>query len=122
MIAEGVRLVLVVGLLIVLPGWLLVNAVFPRRTFRGIERAYVVVATGILELMLVATALGFLPHGSGSGWYSTFATGFPSVELAALAACIVLFWIGLVRGAYPKVQARYPRLVAPEAKDPEGSP
>lgn len=116
MLVEALRLLLVAALLVALPGWLLVNAAFPRRTFRGVERLYLVAAGGTLALMFVATLLGFLPHAGDRGWFTTYATGFPTVELATGAACVLLFWIGLARGAYPRVAARYPRLLAPEAK------
>lgn len=116
MLVEALRLLLVLVLLVLLPGWLLVHAAFPRRAFRGAERAYLVAAGGVLTLMLVATLLGLLPPLGEKGWYTMLTTGFPMVELAMMAACLLLFWIGLVRGAYPRVAARYPRLLAPEAK------
>lgn len=116
MLVEVSRLVLVVLLLFALPGYLVVNAAFPRRTFRGLERGYLVLATGALALMAVGVALGLLPRGGERGWFTTSATGFPSVELATAAACVALFWVGLVRGAYPKLAARYPRLLVPEAR------
>ncbi|GEM_PF-5540462 len=111
-------LLVVVPLLVVLPGWLLVNALFvPRRVALGwMTRAYLAVAGGALLLSLVGVILGLLPHRK-TGYYETLATGAPTVELAMLAVMALLFYVGLVRGAYPRVAARFPKLVAaPEPK------
>lgn len=121
MIADLLRLALVVGLLVVLPGWLLVNALFPRgrSSLQGLERGYMVVGAGILLLILVGVLLGFLPH-SGDGFFQTLGTGFPHVEIAMLAVSLLLGYVGLHRGAYPRVAARYPRLLSPEGARPRG--
>lgn len=124
MLIELLRLVLVVGLLVVLPGWLLVNALFPpRRSSRlgWAERAYLSLVGGILLLILVSVLLGFLPH-DGRGYFQTIATGMPNVELATLAVSALLFYVGLHRGAYPRVAARYPQLLHPEARAANRSP
>lgn len=112
------RLTLAVGLLVVLPGWLLVNAVFPphRRKLSWLERGYMVLAGGGLVLILVGCILGLLPHAGSVGFYQTAATGLPNVELATVAACILLGYVGLARGAYPRLAQRWPRLLNPEAK------
>lgn len=112
MLLDLLRLLLVVGLLVVLPGWLLVNAAFPpgRTSVRGLERAYLCVGGGILVLILVGVLLGFLPHGK-HGFFSTLGTGMPNVELAMLGVCLLFGYVGLQRGAYPRVAARYPQLL-----------
>ena len=112
-----VGLLLVTLLMVALPGWLLVNAAFPpRRSPLGwMERGYLSLAGGSLLLILVGVTLGLLPHGQ-TGYFETFATGLPSVELALLAASALLFYVGLVRGAYPRVAARFPRLLSPDGK------
>lgn len=112
-----VGLALVTILLVALPGWLLVNAAFPRPRSRlsWIERGYLSLAGGAMLLMLVGVILGLLPHGE-RGYFSTLATGTPNVELAMLALSGVAFYVGLVRGAYPRVAARFPRLASPEGK------
>lgn len=117
MLLEALRLFVVALLLVALPGFLLVNAAFPRaRSSVGtIERVYLALAGGVLLLMLVGIVLGSLPHGE-TGWFSSSATGSPNLELATLAVCLVLFYVGLARGAYPRVAARYPRLVRPEGR------
>ena len=112
-----VGLVLVTLLLVALPGWLLVNAAFPPRRSRltWLERGYLSVAGGILLLIFAGVVLGLLPHG-GHGFFSTWATGLPNVELAMLGLSVLSFYVGLVRGAYPRLAARFPRLLAPEGK------
>lgn len=111
MLLETLRLLLVLALLVVLPGWLLTKALFPRPgTLRPAERAYLSVAGGVVVLVLIGVVLGFLPHGD-DGHLQTVATGgMPNAELATLAVSALLFWIGLNRGAFPRVAARYPRL------------
>src|SRR5581483_2596764 len=112
-----VGLALVVLLLVALPGWLLVNAAFPapRQRLGWPERGYLSVACGAMLLALDGVILGLLPHGQ-TGLFQTFATGIPNVELSMLALCALSFYVGLMRGAYPRVAARFPRLLAPEGK------
>lgn len=108
MILEALRLLLVVGLAVALPGFLLVQAAFPpgRSRLGGFERFYIAAAGGILLVILVGVVLGLLPHGT-RGYFSTAATGFPHVELWLLVASGALFWVGLQRGAYPRLAARF---------------
>jgi uncharacterized membrane protein len=115
MLLELLRLALVTGLLVVLPGFLLVSAVFTPGRLTRLEKAYMSVAGGILLLVLVGVVLGFLPHGQ-RGFFQTTATGSPNVELVTLALSLVLFSIGLQRGAFPRLARRFPRLAAPDAK------
>lgn len=113
MLLELVRLTLAVGLLVVFPGALLVNAVFPpgRTSVRGLERAYLALAGGTLLLILVGVTLGLLPH-SDQGFFETIATGMPNVELAMLGVSVLLGYVGLRRGAYAMLERRFPRLAA----------
>lgn len=117
-----VGLALVTLLLMALPGWLLVNAAFPPRRvpLPWIERAYLALAGGALQLILAGVVLGLLPHGQ-TGFFQTLATGAPNVELAMLGVSALMFYVGLLRGAYPRVAARFPRLAAPEGKEPTRS-
>jgi hypothetical protein len=112
-----VGLLFVTLLMVALPGWLLVNAAFPprRSQLSWVERGYLSLAGGALLLILVGVVLGLLPHGR-RGYFETFATGMPNVELALLGASALLFYVGLLRGAYPWVAARFPRLLSPDGK------
>lgn len=114
---EPLRLLLAVGLLVVGPGFLLVQAAFPpgRVALTRLERGYLTVAAGVLLLMAVGVILGLLPY-SGRGWFQTVATGAPYLELALLAVCVPLFYLGLARGSYPRLAARFPRLARPEGQ------
>lgn len=114
MILEAIGVTLATGILIVLPGWLLTNALFPDRSkLSGAERAYVTLAGGIFLLMLVGCILGFLPHGGRGALQSLATGGLPNVEVAMIAASLGLLWIGVHRGAYPDFAARFPRLASP---------
>ena len=114
-----VGLVLVTLLLVALPGWLLVNAAFPPRrvALPWFERAYLALGGGALQLILAGVVLGLIPHGK-TGFFETLATGAPNVELAVLGVSVLMFYVGLLRGAYPRIAARFPRLVAPEGHVP----
>jgi hypothetical protein len=116
MLLDFVRFVLATALLVVLPGVLVVNAAFPRSSsqIQGFERTYLSVALGLLTLILVAVGLGSIPH-EGRGYFQSSATGAPYLELAMLAVCLTLLYIGLVRGAYPGTAARFPRVAHPHA-------
>ena len=111
MLLELLRLALALALLVVLPGVALVNALFPapRSTLTRLERGYLAVAGGILVLMLVGVVLGFLPSGDGRGWFRTLSTGFPNVEVATLLVTGILVWVGVQRGAYPRLAGRFAR-------------
>lgn len=115
-VLDALRFVLALALLVALPGWLLAVALFPRREDLGFaQRVYLAIGGGILVTMLVASGLGFLPHGDRGALQSIFTGGMPNLELAMLAACIGLFWIGAQRGGYPAFASRHPKLVAPWA-------
>lgn len=104
------RLALAIALLIVVPGVLLVNALFPRTRMSSIERGYLAVASGLLLLMLVGVTLGSLPEN-----FSLFAP-LP-VAVVMVAASMGLFWVGLQRGAYPRLR----RAVTPAGSATRGA-
>ncbi len=122
MILETLRLALALVLLVILPGFLLVQAFFPRPgTLSRSEQVYLTLGGGILVAMAVGIILGFLPHGD-RGHLSGFATGgMPNIELLMIAASVGLFYLGAARGAYPGLAARYPKLVLPWVKPPSAS-
>ena len=112
MFLQALGLVLALGFFVALPGWLLLKALFPRPgSLGGIERFFLVVAGGMLVTMSVGILLGFLPHGDHRGALQSIATrGMPNVELAMIGVCVVLFAVGVRRGAFPTFAARFPRL------------
>lgn len=112
MLLETLRIALVGALLVVLPGFLLVQALLPpgRVGLGRLERAFLILAGGVTLVTLVGLFLGFLPHEE-RGRLSTFATGAPNAEILLLGVCAVLFYVGLARGAYPRLAARFPQLV-----------
>lgn len=114
MVLETLRILLVGALLVLVPGFLLVQALMPpaRTTLRAPERAFLSLVAGFVLVTLVGLVLGFLPHAEGEdGLYSTAMQGAPNAELALLALSALLFYVGLVRGAYPRLTARFPQLV-----------
>lgn len=119
MLLEALRLLLVLALFVALPGYLLARALFPR-SLRMSELVYVTLAGGIFVVVAVGSILGFLPHAK-KGHLQTFATGgLPNAELAILGVSALLFWVALMRGAFPRLAARFPSLtqkqpVAPPA-------
>jgi len=118
MLAELLRLGVVLLLMLVLPGYVAVQAAFPpgRSRLTMLERGYLTVVGGIVLLILVGLALGFLPHSAGRGFFQTSATGMPNVELLLLAVTGALFFVGLQRGAWPGIAKRFPRLVNPDGR------
>ncbi|MFA5862914.1 MAG: hypothetical protein WDA16_14575 [Candidatus Thermoplasmatota archaeon] len=117
MLVELLRLAAAVILLVLLPGYLLVQAAFPPVQARlGVaERAYLSVVGGVVVLILVGVTLGFLPHEQ-RGWFQTSATGAPNVEFVVLAVSTLLFYVGLQRGAYPAFERRFSWLVLPNGR------
>lgn len=116
MLAEAIGVVAATTLLIVLPGWLLLRAFFPDpKSLGGAASVYLTLAGGILVLMTIGIVLGFLPHGSRGAFQSIPLEGMPNVELATIAACLLLFWVGARRGAYARIRARLPWLVPARA-------
>lgn len=110
MLVEALRLGLAVAMLVVLPGWLLSYALFPRRAdLQGGERLYLIVAGGMLLLMSVALVLGFLPHSGDRGALQSLAiAGLPNVELGVLAVDLGLAWVAMRRGALARLGAFVP--------------
>lgn len=116
MLLEAVWVLIAAGLLVALPGWLLVVALFPHRSSLSVaERTYLSLGGGILLLMLVASVLGFLPHGQVGHLQSLATGGMPNVELSMLVVSGALLYVGARRGAHAWLVARYPRLLAPFA-------
>lgn len=89
-----------------LPGFLLVQAAFPRGlpTGRrpGSSRSLTLLLSVVLSLALTTLAglvLGFLPGGAFSGG----ATGPPVLEAVLVALTVLLFAAAYLRGAFPRL-------------------
>lgn len=105
-----VPLAAVPGLLLttLLPGWLLVRAIWPEERVRGpasLARTLgLSLALSIAVTIVVASALGFLPHGE-TGFFRPWA-----VAAALLLASLGLFGWGARRGAFPRLAGRLARV------------
>jgi hypothetical protein len=107
--AEMSSLGVVAGLLLVafLPGFLLVEAAFPRGPPTGgrpgSRASLTLLLSVILSLALttlVGLVLGFLP---GGGAFSGRVTGAPNLEIALAALSLLLSVLAYARGAFPRI-------------------
>lgn len=117
------RIVLTVALVVLLPGYLLLQAALPPRAMRysWTQQLYLAAAGGVLLVTLVGVILGRLPHGE-KGYFSTFATGSPNAELALIGISVALFFVGYQRGNYPRLWARFkksPQTPKAQSRGPE---
>lgn len=115
----AVWLVLVVALVVLLPGYLLLQATIPTRDTRysWTQQLYMAAAGGVLLVTLVGVILGLLPH-EDRGYFSTIATGSPNVEVALAVVSVGLFYVGLHRGSYPRISARFFKKRLPQPEGP----
>lgn len=101
-----IKLILAGALVFVVPGYLLVRALWPRPAGDApgpIVRGVLTVVLSISITILVGFVLGFLPHAEGSrGWLQTSGSGFPFAEIALLGISGVFLAIGSARGAYSR--------------------
>jgi hypothetical protein len=93
-------------LLLFLPGFFLLQALFPRRRWFGPFHAFALPAFSVLAslviLVLVGAVLGFLPGGTGGkGWFQGSQTGAPILETTLGALTVILFAAAWARGAFP---------------------
>lgn len=106
-------LTIVGGLLLLffLPGYFLLQALFPRRRWFGpfhpLALPTMSVFTSVVLLVLVGSLLGFLPGGiGGKGWFQGSHTGAPVLEVVFGALSLLLFGIAALRGAFPLLTGR----------------
>jgi hypothetical protein len=110
-ILEALRFIFGLLLIFVLPGTMLIKAMFPRKGELDEEynRLYVLtlgMATSVCLTILVGFVLGSLPlQDDGKGW---FRAGYISVSLAGLT--VIFFLMGWWRGAYPWLGLVHPRM------------
>lgn len=105
-------------LIFFLPGWLLVNALFPRkgeldREYDTLYRIAIGVVMSIVVVVLYGFGLNSLGVGaSGIGYFVS-----DNLWLGLSAISFALFWIGWWRGAYPglaRISPALARLPPPE--------
>lgn len=113
-----------IALLFVLPGYLLLQALFPQRRWFGPFHAIAVptlsVVTSVAILVVVGTVLGFLPGGPGDkGWFQGNQSGAPVLEIVLGALSFMLLGVAVWRGAFPLLRAGRPYDGWTERSEPE---
>ncbi len=111
MALEILRIILGILLIFVLPGTMLIKAMFPRpgeldEEYNGIYVLALGMATSICLTILVGFVLGSLPvKDDGTGWFDA-----PLITGSLVALTIIFFAIGWWRGAYPWLGLAHPKL------------
>jgi hypothetical protein len=105
-------------LLLFLPGWTLVNLVFPRKG--ELDREYDAlyrVTLGIVMSLVVLVLLGFVLNAAspptGLGYFTA-----PNLWLSLSALTVAFFVAGWWRGAYPSLGRLHPSLKRPAPREP----
>lgn len=110
--------VIVVGLVLLFfaPGFFLLHALFPGRRYFGpfhpVAMPTLSIVTSVAVLVVVGTALGFLPGGpDGRGWFQGSQTGAPILESVLGGVSALLFIAAWWRGAFPLLgrSTEYPK-------------
>lgn len=102
------RIMFAMVLLLFLPGFLLVQALFPKKNELSEEDdwLYRIVLSVVLSIV-IAIILAFIisslgvNEGTGKGYFTAI-----NITISLLAISVVLFVIGVMRGAYPKIYTR----------------
>jgi hypothetical protein len=114
-VLEVLRIIFGLLLIFVLPGTMLIKAMFPRpgeldEEYNGLYVLTLGMATSVCLTILVGFVLGSLPvRDSGKGWFDA-----PFITASLVALTLVFFAIGWWRGAFPwlglldKRLARFP--------------
>jgi len=101
-ILEALRIILGLLLIFVLPGTMLIKAMFPRpgeldEEYNGLYVITLGMATSVCLTILVGFVLGSLPvRESGKGWFDA-----PFIVLSLVLVTVVFFVIAWWRGAFP---------------------
>lgn len=103
------------GLALFVPGYFLLQALFPGRRFYGPFHAIALlalsVACSVAITIVVGSVLGFLPGATadGRGWFQGSQTGTPVLELTLAGVAGAFFIVAWFRGAFPLLgRAREP--------------
>jgi len=112
------RLILGVFLLFFLPGYTIVQFIFPRKgefdkDWDWLYRIVFSVGVSFVVVILIGWVLGALPPqpDTGKGYFQGSATGQPYIEISVLAVALVFFVGGWYRGAYPFLGKIHPKLL-----------
>lgn len=107
------------ALILVLPGFFLVKAIWPRhrfsRDFHALTVFFLSVVLSVSVTILATGVLAFLPGGRFTG----AATGAPRIEATLAALTLVFAFAALARGAFPRV---WPRGTPRPVTHAEGEP
>jgi hypothetical protein len=101
-VLEALRIVFGLLLIFVLPGTMLIKAMFPRpgeldEEYNGLYVITLGMATSVCLTILVGFVLGSLPvRDSGKGWFDA-----PFIVLSLVLVTVVFFVIAWWRGAFP---------------------
>jgi hypothetical protein len=123
-VLEVVRIILGLLLIFVLPGTMLIKAMFPRKgeldeEYNGLYVITLGMATSICVTILVGFVLGSLPlRSNDKGYFDT-----PYIVASLVLVTVVFFVIGWWRGAYPwlgLLDKRFARFPMP-AEAPTGT-
>lgn len=108
---EILRIIFGILLIFVLPGWMLIKAMFPRpgELDEEYNTLYVLtlgMATSVCLTILVGFVLGSMPlQDDGTGWFDT-----PYLVAGLVGLTVVFFVLGWWRGAYPWLGLLHPSL------------
>ncbi|MEM3444538.1 MAG: DUF1616 domain-containing protein [Thermoplasmata archaeon] len=112
-----IRLLLGVFLLYFLPGYTIIQFMFPRkgefdREWDILYRLVFSIGVSMVVVILIGWFLGALPPdpNTGRGYFQGSATGFPYIELSILTVSAIFFVAGWYRGAYPWLGRIHPKL------------
>ncbi|MEK6851362.1 MAG: DUF1616 domain-containing protein [Candidatus Thermoplasmatota archaeon] len=107
-------------LLLFLPGWTLINLLFPRKG--ELDREYDAlyrITLGIVMSLVVLVLLGFLLNAlgvdasSGMGYFTA-----PNIWISLSGLTVLFFAAGWWRGAYPVLGRLHPALKRPAPREP----
>ncbi|MCX8173724.1 MAG: DUF1616 domain-containing protein [Thermoplasmata archaeon] len=121
------RLLIGVVLLYFLPGYTIVQFMFPRKgefdkDWDILYRIVFSIGVSIVVVILIGWFLGALPPDptTGKGYFQGSATGFPYIEFSIILVSAVFFVAGWYRGAYPFLGRLHPKLARKTAAPEQG--
>lgn len=114
---DVIRILIGVFLLYFLPGYTIIQFMFPRKgeldkEWDFLYRFVFSIAVSIVVVILIGWFLGALPPDptTGKGYFQGSATGFPYIELSIIIVSAIFFVAGWYRGAYPWLGIVHPKL------------